>query len=160
MDFIVQLLVTRNGFDAIVVFMDRLTKRVIFCPTNTSVTAPEVVKIFFTNVFRHHGLPKVIISDRDAKFTSHFWKTLFHQLGTKLSMSTAFHSQTDGQTERMNRTLEEILRAYSIYNQDLWNEYLSATKFAYNNSKQVFTEYTSFELDSGQHLTTPISLLS
>jgi ''chromo'' (CHRromatin Organisation MOdifier) domain./Integrase core domain. len=160
MDFIVQLPVTRKGFDAIVVFVDRLTKRAIFCSANTSITAPEVAKIFFNNVFRHHGLPKVIVSDRDAKFTSHFWKTLFKQLGTKLSMSTAFHPQTDGQTERMNRTLEEMLRAYSTYNQDNWDEYLPAAEFAYNNSKQLSTGYTPFELDCGQHPLTPASFIS
>jgi Chromo (CHRromatin Organisation MOdifier) domain/Integrase core domain len=160
MDFIVQLPVTRKGFDSIVVFVDRLTKRAIFCPTNTTITAPEVAKIFFNNVFHHHGLPKVIVSDRDAKFTSHFWKTLFKQLGTKLSMSTAFHPQTDGQTERMNRTLEEMLRAYSTYNQDQWDEYLPAAEFAYNNSKQLSTGHTPFELDCGQHPFTPASLIT
>ena len=160
MDFIVQLPVTRNNFDAIVVFVDRLTKKAIFCAANTSITAPEVAKIFFNNVFRYHGLPKVIISDRDTKFTSHFWKTLFEQLGTKLSMSTAFHPQTDGQTERMNRTLEEMLRAYSTYNQDQWDEYLPAAEFAYNNSQQTSTGHTPFELDNGQHPLTPASLFS
>jgi hypothetical protein len=160
MDFIVQLPVTRNNFDAIVVFVDRLTKKAIFCAANTSISAPEVAKIFFNNVFRYHGLPKVIISDRDTKFTSHFWKTLFEQLGTKLSMSTAFHPQTDGQTERMNRTLEEMLRAYSTYNQDQWDEYLPAAEFAYNNSQQTSTGHTPFELDNGQHPLTPASLFS
>jgi hypothetical protein len=158
MDFIVQLPVTRKGFDAIVVFVDRLTKRAIFCPTHTSVTAPEVAKIFFNKVFSQHGLPKVIVSDRDAKFTSHFWRTIFQEIGTKLSMSTAFHPQTDGQTERMNRTLEEMLRAYSTYNQDQWDEYLPTAEFAYNNSKQPSTGYTPFELDCGQHPLTPASL--
>ena len=95
MNFIIQLPVTRKGYDAIVVFVDRLTKRAIFCSTNISITAPEVAKIFFNNIFQNHKLPKVIISDRDTKFTSNFWKTLFKQLGTKLSMSTAFHLQTD-----------------------------------------------------------------
>lgn len=158
MDFIVQLPTTRNKHDAIVVFLDRLSKRAHFCPTHTSVTAPEVAKIFFSNIFKNHGLPQVIVSDRDAKFTSRFWKTLFEQLGTKLAMSTAFHPQTDGQTERMNRTLEEMLRAYSSYKQDNWDEYLPAAEFAYNNSKQPSTEHTPFELDCGQHPTTPSSL--
>ena len=72
MDFIVQLPVTRNNFDTIVIFVDRLTKKAIFCAANTSISAPEVAKIFFNNVFRYYGLPKVIISDRDTKFTSHF----------------------------------------------------------------------------------------
>jgi len=73
-------------------------------------------------------------------------------------MSTAFHPQTDGQTERMNRTLEEMLKAYSTYKQDTWDEYLPAAEFAYNNSKQASTGFTSFELDCGQHPNTPASL--
>nr|CAG8647205.1 594_t:CDS:2 [Entrophospora candida] len=117
MDFIVQLPTTHKGYDAIIVIVDCLSKHAHFCPTHTSVTAPEVAKIFFSTIFKNHGLPQVIISDRDAKFTSRFWKTLFEQVGTKLAMSTAFHPQTDGQTERMNRTLEEMLCAYS-YKQD------------------------------------------
>ena len=158
MDFIVQLPTTKSGYDAIVVFVDRLTKRAVFCPTHTTVTAPGVAKIFFDNIFRHHGLPRIIISDRDAKFTSNFWRALFQQLGTKLSMSTAFHPQTDGQTERMNRTLEEMLRAYSTYNQDQWDQYLPAAEFAYNNAKQISTGHTPFELDCGQHPLTPAAL--
>jgi len=158
MDFIVQLPLTRNGHDAIVVFVDRLTKRAHFCPMHVTTTAPEVAKIFFQNIFKNYGLPKVIISDRDARFTSHFWQALFKQLGTKMAMSTAFHPQTDGQTERLNRTLEEMLRAYSTYRQDQWDEYLPAAEFAYNNSKQASTGFTPFELDCGQHPITPITL--
>jgi hypothetical protein len=125
---------------------------------HTSITALEVAKIFFSTIFKNHGLPQVIISDRDAKFTSRFWKTLFEQVGTKLALSTAFHPQTDGQTERMNRTLEEMLRAYASYKQNNWDEYLPAAEFAYNNSKQPSTGYTPFELDCGQHPNTPSSL--
>ena len=142
MDFIVQLPLTKQGHDAIVVFVDRLTKRAHFQAMHTSATAPEVAKIFFSVVFKNHGLPRVIISDRDAKFTSHFWQALFKQLGTKTAMSTAFHPQTDGQTERLNRTLEEMLRAYVTYKQDQWDEYLPAAEFAYNNSKQASTGFT------------------
>ena len=114
-DFIVQLSLTRQGNDTIIVFTDRLTKRAHFQAMHTTATVPEVAKIFFNTIFKDHGIPKVIVSDRDAKFTSHFWKSLFNQLGTKLAMSTAFHPQTDGQTERLNRTLEDILRIYAIY---------------------------------------------
>ena len=95
MDFIVQLPTTKQGFDSIVVFVDKLSKRAHFCPTYTTATAPEIAKIFFIIIFRYHGLPKAIISDRDAKFTSNFWQTLFKQVETKLSMSTAFHPQTN-----------------------------------------------------------------
>ena len=109
---------TQNGNDSILVIIDRLTKKAHFCPTQTNVTAPEVAKIFFNEIFRHHGLPKIIISDRDAKFTSRFWQALFKELDTKIHMSTAFHPQTDGQTERLNKTLEEMIRAYVGYKQD------------------------------------------
>jgi Chromo (CHRromatin Organisation MOdifier) domain len=158
MDFIVQLPLTRQGHDAIVVFVDRLSKRAHFQPMHTSDSAPEVARIFFTTIFQHHGLPRAIISDRDSRFTSHFWQAVFQHLGTKTAMSTAFHPQTDGQTERMNRTLEEMLRAYATYQQDQWDEYLPAAEFAYNNSKQASTGFTPFELDCGQHPNTPITM--
>ena len=158
MDFIVQLPLTKQGHDAIVVFVDRLTKRAHFQAMHTSATAPEVAKLFFSVIFKNHGLPRVIVSDRDAKFPSHFWQALFKQLGTKTAMSTAFHPQTDGQTERLNRTLEEMLRAYVTYKQDQWDEYLPAAEFAYNNSKKASTGFTPFELDCGQHPNTPITM--
>ncbi|CAG8638636.1 1222_t:CDS:1, partial [Paraglomus occultum] len=158
MDFIVQLPLTKQGHNAIVVFIDCLTKQAIFHPTHTSASAPTIAKIFFTTVFKNYGLPRIIISDRDSKFTSHFWQALFKHLGTKTAMSTAFHPQTDGQTERLNRTLEEMLRIYATYKQDQWDEYLPAAEFAYNNSKQASTGFTPFELDNGQHPHTPITL--
>jgi hypothetical protein len=158
MDFIVQLPLTRKGHDAIVVFTNRLTKRGHFYPMHTSATAPEVAKIFFSTIFKDHGLPRIIVSDRDAKFTSNFWKALFELTGTKLAMSTVFHTQTDGQTERLNRTLEKMLRIYTTYKQDQLDEYLPAAEFAYNNSKQASTGFTPFELDCGQHLLIPTIL--
>jgi hypothetical protein len=160
MDFIVQLPKTRNGYDSIVVFVDKLTKRAHFQPCHTSITAPEVATIFFSTIFRYHGLPKVIISDRDTKFTSKFWKCLFEHIGTKLAMSSSYHPQTDGQSERMNRTLEEMLRTYTNYRQNNWDELLPAVEFAYNNSKQASTGYTPFELDNGQHPETPSTMAS
>jgi hypothetical protein len=160
MDFIVQLPITKTGYDAIVVFVDQLTKWAHFYPTCTTSTAPDIAKIFFDGIFHLHGLPSVIISDRDAKFTSHFWKSLFGQLGTKLAMSTAFHPQFDEQTERLNRTLEEMLRIYATYQQNRWDDNLAAAEFAYNNSKQGSTQYTPFELDCGQSPQTPITIIS
>src|ERR1051325_8871525 len=160
MDFIVQLPLTRQKHDAIVVFVDRMTKRAYFQPTTTNATAPEIADIFFNTIFRNHGLPKVIVSDRDTKFTSKFWKALFKQLDTKLAMSTAFHPQTDGQTERMNRTLEQMLRIYTNYAQDDWDKLLTIAEFAYNNSVQSSIGYTPFELDCGQAPNTPSNLIN
>jgi len=99
MDFIVQLPKTKAGFDAIVVFVDTFSKMTHFAPTKTTASAPDTARLFFDHIFQLHGLPKSIVSDRDAKFTSKFWKSLFQTLGTKLAMSTTFHPQTDGQTE-------------------------------------------------------------
>jgi hypothetical protein len=102
MDFITQLPKTKTGNDAIVVFVDVFSKMVHFAPSRTTATAPETARLFFNTVIKLHGLPKSIVSDQDAKFTSCFWQALFNTLGTKLAMSTAFHPQTDGQTERAN----------------------------------------------------------
>ena len=160
MDFIVHLPVTKKGHDSIFVVVDRLSKRVHFIPTVTKVTAPEVAQLFFDHIFRHHGLPKVIVSDRDPKFISLFWKDLLKQLSTQAAMSTAHHPQTDGQTEQANRTLEDMLRAYVNYKQDNWDDCLAAAEFAYNNSVQASTGFSPFHLDCGQKPLTPGTLLS
>ena len=115
MDLIVQLPKTKAGHDAIVVFVDKLSKMSHFVATKTALSAPELAKIFFDTVFKLPGMPEVIISDRDVRFTSLFWKALFKSMGTKLAMSMAFHPEIDGQTERNNRTLEQILRNYVNY---------------------------------------------
>ena len=159
MDFIVQLPKTKANFDAIVVFVDRLSKQVHFQPTTTDATAPDIAHIFFNTIFRYHGLPTTIIYDRDAKFTSNFWSSLFKILGTKIAMSTAFHPETDCQTERTNRTLEQILRIFVSYKQDDWDHYLAFAEFAYNNAKQKSTSMSPFYLTSGQNPKTPAALL-
>src|ERR1051325_4382026 len=155
MDFIVQLPMIKRKYDTIVIFVDKLFKRAHFQPITTTVTAPEVAQIFFNTIFRYHGLPKTIVSDRDAKFTSRFWKSLFGLLNTHLAMSTAYHPQTDGQTEQMNQTMEQMLRIYTNYKHDNWDELLPAVEFAYNNSKQISTGYSPFELDCGRSPLTP-----
>ena len=111
-DFITQLPKTEDGYDAIMVVVDSASKRAHFVPTTTTASAGQTAHLFFDTVFRHHGLPKKIVSDRDSKFTAKFWQTLWNLVGTRLAMSTAFSPQTDGQTERCNRTLQEYIRAY------------------------------------------------
>jgi hypothetical protein len=158
-DLITCLPVTRRGHNAIAVFVDRLSKRIVLVPTTNEVDAEGYAKLFFENVFRHFGMPKALISDRDPRFTSHFWTALCKRLGTNLRMSTAHHAQTDGQTERANRTVEDMLRAYVAPYQEDWDEHMVAVEFAYNNSQQTSTKFSPFYLNYGRHPHTPMSLL-
>jgi hypothetical protein len=156
MDLITALPRTKLGHDAIVVFVDKLTKWATYVPTTTNVDAPHLAHIFFQHVVRLRGIPSSIVSDRDPRFTSVFWKSLWQQLGTKLQMSTAFHPQTDGQTERQNRTLEEMLRAYVSYEQDDWDEHLAAAELAHNCAEHASTGFSPYYLNHGHHPQLPI----
>lgn len=159
MDLIVQLPKTPRGYDAVATFVDRLTKMVHFAPCHTSDDAPAIAQLFFDHVFKLHGLPESIVSDRDRRFISKFWQALFRLVGTRLAMSTAYHPQSDGQSERANRTLEDMLRAYTSSRQDDWDLVLPAAEFAYNSSKQASTGFTPFFLNYGQEPPTPASLV-
>jgi transposase InsO family protein len=159
MDFIVRLPMTSSGHDSVLTVVDRLTKMAHFLPTTTNVTAEAAAKLFFAGIVRLHGLPMSIVSDRDPKFTSAFWRELFRLTGTSLDMSTARHPQTDGQSERMNRTFEEMLRAYAVENPD-WDDTVPALEFAYNDSAQGSTQHSPFFLNFGYHPHSPLGLLS
>src|SRR6185312_12563789 len=158
MDLITQLPKSQQGNDAIVVFVDKLSKMVHLVATKTTVTAPQLANIFWETVVRHHGLPSSIVSDRDPRFTGHFWRALWKCLGTQLTMSTAFHPQTDGQTERANRTLEEMLRSYVSFQQKDWDEHLVAAELAFNASKHASTGFTPFYLNGGREVSVPLDL--
>jgi hypothetical protein len=158
MDFIVQLPKSTNGYDAIFTVTDRLTKEAFFIPMHTTATAPDVAKLYFQHVARKRGLPRSIVSDRDSKFTSDFWKSLWTLFDTSLNLSTAFHPQTDGQSERTNRTAEQMLRAYINENQDNWDELLVYAEIAYNNAVQDSTKFSPFFLNNGRHMNLPMSL--
>ena len=97
----------------------------------------DIANIFMREIFKLHGFPKAIVSNRDVKFTSNFCKGLFADLGTKLSFSTAYLPQTDGQTERVNRVLEDMLRMYMMDKPTKWEYYLHLVEFAYNNGQQA-----------------------
>ena len=160
MDFIMQLPKTRAGHDAILVIVDRLTKMIHLVPTTTEVTAEETADLLIKFVFKYHGVPISIVSDRDTRFTGHFWQALMKVLGTKLQMSSAHHLETDGQTERANQAVEQMLRAFVDIDQRNWDECLDMVEFAYNNQRQASTGHTPFFLNSGQHPITPASLQS
>ena len=122
MDFIVGLPRTPNGNDSIWVIIDRLTKVAHFIPVNTTYTGNKLAQLYIDKIVKLHGVPSRIVSDRDTKFTSRFWKKLHEALGTKLDFSSAYHPQTDGQTERVNQILEDMLRAYVLTYGSNWGK--------------------------------------
>ena len=109
-------------------------------------------------VVKHHGVPEIIVSDRDPRFVSDFWGSLFRLLGTQLNISTAFHPQTDGQTERTNRQLEQVLRHYVNAQHTNWDELLAIAEFSINSHVSAATGFTPFFLDTGMHPRIPLSL--
>ncbi|GAX75269.1 hypothetical protein CEUSTIGMA_g2714.t1 [Chlamydomonas eustigma] len=146
-------------YDSIVTFVDMLTKQAIFVRANKTITAPQLANVFIDHVFSKHGLPSVIVSDRDTRITSDFWQSLFSHLGSKLNLSTAYHPQTDGQTEITHRTIEQILRAYVSPQHDDWSTWLPLAEFAYNSHVHSSTLQTPFYANYGFHPTAPPSLL-
>ncbi|KAF1316972.1 reverse transcriptase, partial [Globisporangium splendens] len=158
MDFIFGLPRDKHGRNGILVFVDRFSKMVHLAPVSDKISAEMTAKVFVDVVFRLHGLPSEIVSDRDTRFTSRFWRTLFGILDTKLSMSTAAHPETDGQTERVNRVLEDVLRSYATSFGE-WSEFLPLAEFALNNSTHVSTGHTPFYVNYGLHPRVPASLV-
>jgi hypothetical protein len=149
-DFITDLPET-NGFNSVLVVVDRFTKMAHFIPCSKTISGMETADLLLTNIVRLHGLPDEIISDRGAQFMSNFWKRLFQSLGTSTKFSTAFHPQTDGQTERVNQILEQYLRCMISYQQDDWIKFLPMAEFAYNNTLHSSTGSTPFFANYGFH---------
>ncbi|KAF1324782.1 reverse transcriptase, partial [Globisporangium splendens] len=148
----------KHGRNGILVFVDRFSKMVHLAPVSDKISAEMTAKVFVDVVFRLHGLPVEIVSDRDTRFTSKFWRALFGLLDTKLSMSTAAHPETDGQTERVNRVLEDVLRSYATSFKE-WSEFLPLAEFALNNSTHVSTGHSPFYVNYGIHPRVPASIM-
>ena len=138
----------------ILVVIDRLTKMAHFIPTQSTVTSKETADLFLQNIFRQHGLPSTIVSDRDPRFTAKFWTALQEALGVKLLMSTADHPQTDGQSEAAVKIIQKLLRPFVYQDQD-WEELLPTLEFAYNDTKQSIIRETPFYLNYRYHPTGP-----
>lgn len=155
MDFITGLPCTPRAHDAIMVVCDRLTKFVRFIPCTKETDTAEVAALFIKNVFAEHGMPDRIITDRDTRFTSLLWQDLQQQLGCTHKLSTSFHPQTDGQTERVNRVLEEYLRHYVNSTQSDWDSWLPLAQFAYNNSWHEAIGTTPFYMNYLKHPSLP-----
>ena len=148
MDLIEQL-PNSDGYSAILVVVDRLSKQAIFIPTHDTLTAPELADLFVTHVFSKHGVPSHVTSDRGSEFVSHFFRSLGKSLDMRLHFTSGYHPEGDGQTERVNQTLEQYLRIYCNYQQDNWSRLLPLAEFAYNNAPNVTTGVSPFFANKG-----------
>ncbi|SGY29992.1 BQ5605_C002g01105 [Microbotryum silenes-dioicae] len=157
MDHIVDL-PPSSGFDCVLVVVDRLTKEAHFIPTHKTDSSRDLARTFLTHVFKLHGLPTDIVSDRGATFTSNWWSEFLAMLKIKPNLSTAFHPESDGQTERTNQTLEHYLRYFCDYLQTNWSELLPLAEFAYNNSFHSSIGASPFYVTRGYHPRLEVSL--
>lgn len=158
MDLISQLPRTADGHDSILVIVCRLTKMVHIVATTTTCGALGVAKLYRDHVWKLHGVPKDIVSDRGKEFCNAFTAELYRLIGTQQKLSTAYHPQTDGQTERVNRVIEDMLRNYVGGKQDDWDEYLAAAEFAINNSYHESIGTTPFRLYTGRDPNLPVTV--
>jgi hypothetical protein len=156
MDFIVGLPRTRDGYDSIWVIVDRLTKVAHFIPVKTTYSGAQLAELYMSRIVCLHGVPKKIVSDRGTQFTSRFWKRLHESMDTKLNFSSAYHPQTDGQTERTNQVLEDMLRACALKHGRSWDKSLPYAEFSYNNSYQASLKMAPFEALYGRKCRTPL----
>ncbi|GAU38281.1 hypothetical protein TSUD_119620 [Trifolium subterraneum] len=156
MDFVSGLPRTVGGYDAIWVIVDRLTKSAHFIPINITFPLPKLAEIYVRVILKLHGVPSSIVSDRDPRFTSDFWKSLQEALGTKLRLSSAYHPQTDGQTERTIQSLEDLLRACVLEQGGSWDSCLPLVEFTYNNSYHSSIGMAPFEALYGRRCRTPL----
>ena len=145
MDFITKLPRTSSGHDTIWVIVDRMNKSAHFLAIREDHKMEKLARIYINEIVARHGVPVSIISDRDSRFTSRFWQTLQKAMGTRWDMSTAYHPQTDGQSERTIQTLEDMLRACVIDFGGNWDTHLPLVEFSYNNSYHTSIKCAPFE---------------
>src|SRR5882724_1376465 len=150
MDFIEQL-PSSEGYTAILVIVDRLSKQATFIPTYDTITSMQLAELFVLHVFSKHGVPSHVTSDRGTEFVSHFFRSLGKALDMRLHFTSGYHPEGDGQTERTNQTLEQYLRIYCNYQQDNWKGLLPLSEFAYNNAPSATTGISPFFANKGYH---------
>jgi len=158
MDFVVQL-PQSQGYDTIYVCVDRFTKMAHFTATNSNITAEGTADLYLKNIFKGHGLPEDIVSDRGSQFVAKFTRWLLELVGVKGNRSTAYHPQSDGQTERTNQMMEQYLRVYCDYHQDDWSQLLPLAEFVYNNAKSASTGVSPFYANYGYHPRATLKIL-
>ncbi|PKI35902.1 hypothetical protein CRG98_043708 [Punica granatum] len=158
MNFVSGLPRTGRGHDSIWVIVDRLTKSAHFLQAKTTFGADQLAQLFIKEIVRLHGVPASIVSDRGSYFTSKYWNSFVTALGTKLNLTTAFHPESDGQSEKTIQTLEDMLRACIIEFHGGWDDYLPLMEFAYNNSYQSSIGMAPYESLYGRACRTPLSV--
>ncbi|GJS22741.1 putative reverse transcriptase domain-containing protein [Tanacetum coccineum] len=156
MDFITKLPKSSQGFDTIWVIMDRLTKSAHFLPITENDPLDKLARLYLNRIVARHGIPASIICDRDGRFTSNFWRSFQKALGTDISMSTTYHPETDGQSERTIQTLEDMLRACVIDFGKGWVKHLPLAKFSYNNSYHASKKAAPYEALYGRKCRSPV----
>nr|GFC38498.1 reverse transcriptase domain-containing protein [Tanacetum cinerariifolium] len=156
MDFVTKLPKSSQCYDTIGVIVDRFTKSGIFTPIRETDHMDKLARIYLNEVVTRHGIPISIISDRDPRFASNFWRSLQNALGTRLDMSTAYHPETDGQSERTIQTLEDMLRACAIDFGRGWVNHFPLVEFSYNNSYHATIKATPFEALYGRKCRSPV----
>ncbi|GJT26063.1 putative reverse transcriptase domain-containing protein [Tanacetum coccineum] len=156
MDFVMKLPKSSQGYDTIWVIVDRLTKSAIFVPMRETDPLDKLARMYLKEVVTRYGIPVSIICDRDPRFASNFWKSLQNALGANLDMSTAYHLQTDGQSDRTIQTLEDMLRACAIDFGKGWVNHLPLVEFSYNNSYHASIKAVPFEALYGRKCRSPV----
>ncbi len=142
--------VSERGYDAIFTVVDRFSRLVRFIPCHSDITAQQAAALFFEHWVCRFGVPEKIISDRDPRFQSSFWQSLMSALGSRVALSTSYHPQTDGLTERYHRSVEQILRCYCSSQQSSWCTLLSQCEFALNSNVQDSHQLVPFEIVFGR----------
>jgi hypothetical protein len=156
MDFIVRLPHTHDGYDSIWVIMDRLTKVAHFIPMRTTYSGAQLVELYKSSIVCLYGVPRKTVSERETQFNSRFWKRSLESMDTKLNFSSAYHPQTDGQTERTNQVLEDMFRACALKYGKSWHKSLPYAEFSDNNSYQASLKMAPFEALNGRKCRTPL----
>jgi transposase InsO family protein len=156
MYFIVGLPRTQAGYDSMWVIVDRLTKDAHFIPVKMTYSRANLVELYMSQIVCLHGVPKKIVSDRGSQFTSKFWEKFHALMDTKLNFSSAYHPQTNKQTERTNQILEDMLRACALKYGKNWGKILPYAEFSYNNNYQASIEMAPFEALYGRQCRTPL----
>jgi Integrase zinc binding domain/Chromo (CHRromatin Organisation MOdifier) domain len=158
LDFVGPLPKTKRGNDGIMTLVDRFAKLKHLVPIRMTIGAREAVGLVWQEVVRLHGVPECLVHDRDPRFTAGFWKAFWQQLQTQLGVSTAYHPQTDGQTERENRTVGEMVRSFVNEEQTDWDEYLPSLELAMNSAVQASTGFSPFHMVYGREAPLPVDV--